>query len=176
MATREFEISTANLAKVPADSRVDLAWEVVKKFGRGLSLSNQPPNTIEPDKIVAEMTKAKKPVSMVAVVKDLTSVSIEARVAGKKVSTPWSVDITSGKDVKKWRVTLVALNNFNSSLVTADELKVFDKVHPDPAVIAALKKDIADLDTKIKELTAELKEKTTARAAKQKEYTDKGGK
>ncbi len=134
-----------------------------------LSLSNQPPGTIEPDKIVAEMTKTKKPVSMVAVVKDLTSLSIEARVAGKKVSIPWSVDITSGKDVKKWRATLVALNSFNASLVTADELKVFDKVHPDPVVLAALKKEITELDPLIKE-------KTTLRAAKQKEYTDKGGK
>ncbi len=176
MATREHEISTANLAKVPKDSRVDTAWQVVLKFGRGLSLSNPPPSTIEPDKIVAEMTKVKKPVTMVAVVKDLTSLSIEARVAGTKVSTPWSVDITSGKDVKKWRATLAALNSFNTGLVTADELKVFDKVHPDPVVLAALKKEIADLDTKIKELATQLKEKTTARAAKQKEYTDKGGK
>ena len=49
-------------------------------------------------------------------------------------------------------------------------------MHPDPVVLAALKKDIADLDTKIKDLNAQLKEKITARAAKQKEYTDKGGK
>lgn len=176
MATRELEITTAILAKAPADSRVDLAWEVVKKFARSLALSNQAPGTIQFDKIIAEMTKAKKEMSMVAVVKDLTSLSIEVRVAGKKVSIPWSVDITSGKDVKKWRATLVALNSFNASLVTADELKVFDKVHPDPVVLAALKKDIADLDTKIKDLNAQLKEKITARAAKQKEYTDKGGK
>ena len=43
MATRELEITTAILAKAPADSRVDLAWEVVKKFARGLALSNQAP-------------------------------------------------------------------------------------------------------------------------------------
>jgi hypothetical protein len=176
MATREYEIATAILAKVPKDSRVDIAWQVVGRFARGLSLSSQVPSTIEPGKIVDEMTKTKKPVSMVAVVKDLTSLSIEARVAGKKISTPWSVDITSGKDVKKWRATLVALNSFNASLVTADELKVFDKAHPDPVVMAALKKDIDELDTQIKALNAQVKEKTTLRATKQKEYTDKGGK
>lgn len=106
---------------------------------------------------------------MVAIVKDLSSLTIEARVAGKKVSIPWQIDITSGKDVKKWAVTLAALSNFSTTLVTAEELKAFDKAHPDPAVLAALRKEIADLDK-------EIKEKTTQRTAKQKEYTDKGGK
>lgn len=169
MASREYEISTAILAKVPKDSRVDIAWQVVQKFARGLSLSNSAPNTIDPAKIIDEMTKAKKDMAMVAVVKDLTSLTIEARVSGKKVSTPWSVDITSGKDAKKWLVTLTALNSYDAKLVTADELKTFVKGHPDPAVLAALRKEIADLDK-------EIKDKKTARDAKQKEYTDMGGK
>lgn len=169
MATREYEITTANLAKVPKDSRVDLAWLVVQKFARGLSLSNSAPNSIDPAKIIDEMTKAKKDVAMVAIVKDVTTLTIEARVSGKKVSTPWSVDITSGKDVKKWLVTLTALNSYNVKLVTDDELKAFIKGHPDPVVLGALRKEIADLDK-------EIKDKKTERDAKQKRYTDMGGK
>jgi hypothetical protein len=169
MATREYEITTATLAKDPKDSRVDLAWQVVLKFARGLSLGNTPPNTIDPAKIIDEMTKAKKEMKMIAIVKDLSTLTIEARVNAKKVSTPWSVDITSGKDSKKWLATLTALSSYSTSLVPAEELKKFVKDHPDPVVLAALRKEIADLDK-------DIKEKKAARDAKQKEYTDMGGK
>ena len=156
----------ANLKEPASESRVDLAWQQVRGWVSQLQAGFSAPATIDTKKITDAMAKAKKPMEFWAVLAaDWKTLEIQALVGGTKVTTPWNTSVDK-KEVNLWRARLVAMSG---ELVKADDLKLFDKAHPDPEKLKSLRKVILDSNATIKAATA-------TRDAALKDYAAMGGK
>lgn len=158
MAGKNEVIGTANLAKNPADSRVDIAWLVAQKWMSSVQLRT--PSKPDFAKIIAVMTKAKKPMDFIASF-DGQWVVIGSRV-GSAVDELSSIDVSDGKDVAKWRAAMLRLKA-GSKLVSDEDLKKFDKDHPDPEKIKLLNEKLSKVDGELKKLQSDLKAKNDER-------------
>ncbi len=170
MAPKPEVIGAAALNKVPKDSRVDVAWLQAKNWMGKVKLN---PPKVDLDAILKEMEKQKKPMDFIAEF-DGQWLKISWRVGSKKEELTSALH-ADAKDPAKAKAALEALKA-NSSLVSADDLKKFEQANPDPAAVNKTKGEISALETDIKNLQGQLKDKLTSLAAKKKAYADMGGK
>jgi len=151
-------IGSAALAKVPKESRVDLAWELAKKWINRVKLGSVPNPGI--DKILAAMEKAKKPMDFVASF-DGQWITVSARI-GSTLDQITAVNYADPGDVDKARAAIQHLKA-NSSLVSSSDLSAFEKANPDQTKIKALKDQIEAIGKEITSLEAQVKGKKAER-------------
>jgi hypothetical protein len=151
MASKEQIIGSAILAKEPKDSRVDLAWLKAEAWLKPLGLRVAKPDL---DAIIARMAKAKKGMDFVASF-DGQWLAVASRV-GTGTESLSDIDVSDGKNDAKWRIMMQLLKDKTQLVNEADWAK-FQKEHPDPAVVAAIKAQVVVLDNEIKTLQDSLK-------------------
>jgi hypothetical protein len=168
MASKEEVIGSATLNKEPKDSRVSMARIQAEHWMKPLGVHITKPDF---DQIIAKMTKAKKGLDFVASF-DGQWLTILSRV-GSNNDQLSQIDVSGGKNDAKWRAMMQVLKAKTQLVDEADWTK-FQKEHPDPAVVIAIKAQFTLLDAEIKTLQDKLKTKLADRELRQKALTAMG--